>query len=248
MCHKGENCMNTNDEKIKVLVIRPNKYPKIIEIENTLEAMQRVVGGRIEPFYLDDNAVIICNDEGKMNGLPLNRAVYENNEISKEMSYQEMRSLFYESENAGKHINGYVVFAQDSFNQPYSLESRTYVINSDNKAFQSSKGGYSIYGSSLDGTDKNVRLERYMYNEHGGKDGWKIEKCYVKEVEKEMIEIIAGDFFICYAPPESENFKSLPDNLINEYMKIFKYPERFSKVNGEITATKVTPKEPVLER
>ncbi len=240
--------MNTNDNKIKVLLVKPNKYPKIIKIENTLEAMQKIVGGRINPFELDDNAVIICNGEGKTNGLPLNRAVYDSNEINKEMSYQEMRSLFYENEKAGKHIRGYVVFTQDSFNQPYSLESRTYVISSDNKAFKSDKGGYSIYGSSLDGTDKNVRLERYMYNEHGGKDGWKIEKCYVKEIENEMIEIIAGDFFICYAPPESEDFKSLSDNLIDKYMELFKYPERFCKVNGELTAKKVTPKEPVLER
>lgn len=248
MCHKGENYMNTNDEKIKALLVKVNKYPKVIEIENTLNAMQKIVGGRIEPFDLNDNAIIICNGEGKADGLPLNRAVYENNEITKELSYQEMRSLFYKSEDAGKHINGYVVFSQDSFNQPYSLESRTYVISSDNKAFQSNKGGYSIYGSSLDGTDKIVRLERYMYNEHGGKDGWKIEKCYVKEIEKQMNEIIVGDFLICYTTPESENFKSLPDNLIDKYMEIFKYPERFSKVNGEITATKVKPKEPVLER
>lgn len=240
--------MNTNDEKIKALLVKVNKYPKVIEIENTLNAMQKIVGGRIEPFDLNDNAIIICNGEGKADGLPLNRAVYENNEITKELSYQEMRSLFYKSEDAGKHINGYVVFSQDSFNQPYSLESRTYVISSDNKAFQSNKGGYSIYGSSLDGTDKIVRLERYMYNEHGGKDGWKIEKCYVKEIEKQMNEIIVGDFLICYTTPESENFKSLPDNLIDKYMEIFKYPERFSKVNGEITATKVKPKEPVLER
>lgn len=240
--------MNTNDNKIKVLLVKPNKYPKVIEIEDTLEAMQNIVGGRITPFYLDDNAIIICNVEGKINGLPLNRAVYESSEINKEMSYQEMRSLFYESENAGKHINGYVVFSQDSFSKPYSLEARTYIINSDNKAFQSGKGGYSIYGSSLDGTDKYVRLEGYMYNEHGGKDGWKIEKCYVKEIEKKMIEIIAGDFFICYAPPESENFKSLPDNLIDKYTEIFKYPERFCRVNGEINAVKFTPKEPVLER
>ena len=52
-------------------------------------------------------------------------------------------------------------------------------MSSNNKAFQEGMGGYSIYGSSLDGTDPCVRLERYMAVEKGGKDGWKIERCYM---------------------------------------------------------------------
>ena len=40
-----------------------------------------------------------------------------------------------------------------------------------------------------------------MADEHGGKDGWKIEKCYVKDdSNREMLDIIAGKFFIAYAP------------------------------------------------
>ena len=56
------------------------------------------------------------------------------------------------------------------------------------KAFQPNMGGYSIYGSSLDGTDVCVRLERYMVSERGEKDGWKIERCYFKKDDLEKVK------------------------------------------------------------
>ena len=50
----------------------------MIEIEDSLEAMQRVVGSDIEEYMpFDDEVAIICNDESKINGMPLNRAVYD---------------------------------------------------------------------------------------------------------------------------------------------------------------------------
>lgn len=98
------------------------------------------------------------------------------------LSYAEMKNFFraVESEsNKQIHVDGYIVFTEDSFDQQYSFESRTYCVSSDNKAFQPNMGGYSIYGSSVDGSDPCVRLERYMAAEHGGKNGWKIERCYI---------------------------------------------------------------------
>lgn len=74
-----------------------------------------------------------------------------------------------------------VVFTADSFDKEYSEESRSYIVSSDNKAFLDGMGGYSIYASCLDGTDPCVRLEGYMAAEHGGKDGWKVEYCYIKD-------------------------------------------------------------------
>lgn len=63
--------------KISVLRVAPGQYPEVIEIDNTLEALQEQVGGYIETVYpFEDDAVIICNEEGKMIGLPLNRAIY----------------------------------------------------------------------------------------------------------------------------------------------------------------------------
>ena len=105
-------------------------------------------------------------------------------------------------------------------------------------------GGYSIYASSLDGSDENVRLEAYMADEYGGKDGWKIEKCYVKDdSNREMLDIIAGKFFIAYAPFESEKFLSMPNELARKYKEKFKYPERFSMTDDGIKAEPYTPTE-----
>ena len=38
-------------------------------------------------------------------------------------------------------------------------------------------GGYSIYGSSIDGSDVGVRLDRYMRADNP----WEIERCYMKK-------------------------------------------------------------------
>ena len=145
-----------------------------------------------------------------------------------ELSYGELVSQFRESERDGKHISGYIVFTEDSFDKPYPIEARTYAVSSNNKAFQPNMGGYSIYGSSLDGADMCVRLENYMEAERGGNDGWRIEKCYTKEDTKEMLDIIAGKFFVCSAPYDSEHFKGLSDEQMQKYMKLFRYPEQFS--------------------
>lgn len=48
--------------KISVLLVEPNKYPKMVEIDDTLEAMQGVVGGDIEEYMpFEDEVAIICN-------------------------------------------------------------------------------------------------------------------------------------------------------------------------------------------
>lgn len=61
----------------------------------------------------------------------------------------------------------------------FPLESRTYIVSSDSKAYRPNMGGYSIFGSSVDGSDMGVRLEAYMAAERGGKDGWKVDYCYL---------------------------------------------------------------------
>ncbi len=80
-----------------------------------------------------------------------------------------------------RYLCCYIVFSPDSFNKPYSEQSRTYVVSSNNKAFISEAGGYSIYGSCLDGTDQCVRLEGYMR----GENAWKIDRCYIKRDDYE---------------------------------------------------------------
>lgn len=65
-----------NREKITVLKIEPGKEPKTVEIYEDLHSLQNEVGGLIECVYpWDDSAGIIVNEEGKLLGLPLNRAL-----------------------------------------------------------------------------------------------------------------------------------------------------------------------------
>lgn len=67
---------------MKVLVIEPMEKPVVREIESGLKSLQSIVGGYIQPIYpFDDPVAIICNEEGKLNGLPANRALYHNGEI-----------------------------------------------------------------------------------------------------------------------------------------------------------------------
>ncbi len=62
---------------MRVLMVEPGKAPYEAELDGGLESMRKAVGGDIEGYYpYEDPVVIVCNDEGKINGLPLNRAVY----------------------------------------------------------------------------------------------------------------------------------------------------------------------------
>ena len=51
-------------KQISVLIKEPGKKPRRESIPNTLEALQRVVGGYIETVTFASDVVIICNEEG----------------------------------------------------------------------------------------------------------------------------------------------------------------------------------------
>lgn len=50
----------------------PGYAPEVIDIPNTLEALQEKVGGCIETVTFATGAAIICNEEGRLMGLPYN--------------------------------------------------------------------------------------------------------------------------------------------------------------------------------
>lgn len=61
---------------MNVLLVAPMEPPRRVEIENSLESMQAVVGGLIQAVYpFDEPVALVCNDEGKLLGLPLNRCL-----------------------------------------------------------------------------------------------------------------------------------------------------------------------------
>ena len=52
---------------MKVLRIQPQKYPEVIEIDGSLESLQKEVAGPIQAVYpWDDPVALICNEEGKL--------------------------------------------------------------------------------------------------------------------------------------------------------------------------------------
>lgn len=66
---------------MKVLLVKPFENPQVIDIKDELEVLHELVGGYIECIAIDRGVDIVCNDEGKLMGLPLNRPLYINNKI-----------------------------------------------------------------------------------------------------------------------------------------------------------------------
>ena len=68
---KKQNLERNNknmSKKIKILYKRVGREPEVVEMENTLQSMQSMVGGFIEVIPYDDYE-LVCNDEGTIMGL-----------------------------------------------------------------------------------------------------------------------------------------------------------------------------------
>lgn len=64
----------------------------------------------------------------------------------------------------------------------------------------------------------NLPLNRALYSPDSG-------DCY---------DVIAGTFFLCSAPPDSDQFESLSDEQISRYLARFRHPEEFLNINGSL--------------
>ena len=116
---------------MQVVIVEPGKKPVVQNIDNTLTSMQQIVGGTIQAVYpFEEPVALICNDEGKLLNLPLNRALRDSNG--------------------------------------------------------------AIY------------------------------------------DIVAGPFFLCAAPVDSDRFECLTDEQVQIYLERFATPEQFIMVNGDI--------------
>ena len=62
--------MEQNENTLSVLKIAPGQHPQQVEIDNDLKALQQAVA---------DPVAIVYNDDGKLMGLPLNRALRDEN-------------------------------------------------------------------------------------------------------------------------------------------------------------------------
>lgn len=109
---------------MKILLIRPSESPCRAEISGSLESMQKTVGGPIQAIYpFEEPVALICHEEGKLIGLPLNRLLLDENGL--------------------------------------------------------------------------------------------------------VYDVVVGSFFLCAAPPDSENFESLSEEQITRYQEMFRNPDLF---------------------
>lgn len=61
---------------MKIVMVEPGQYARIEELDTGLESLQKAVGGLIDCAYpWQEKVCIVCNDEGLINGMPLNRDV-----------------------------------------------------------------------------------------------------------------------------------------------------------------------------
>ena len=74
----GKEIEKTNE--LEVLLVEPGQYAKMTTIEAGLSSMQEIVGGYIQAVnYFDEPVTLVCNEEGKINGMELNRAIKDEN-------------------------------------------------------------------------------------------------------------------------------------------------------------------------
>ncbi len=99
------------------------------------------------------------------------------------MTFRELDNLFREHNKEkgiirqfeDKHpLKAVIVFKSSNWEEQYSLEDRSYIIQSDNKYFISGMCGNSIFSKTLSGKDEGIRLDYYL-NE------WEIEDIYLLE-------------------------------------------------------------------
>lgn len=64
------------ENQILVLIKEPGKPARVEPLfDNTLEAFQQAVGGYIETVTIAKDRVVICNEEGRLLGLPYNTKI-----------------------------------------------------------------------------------------------------------------------------------------------------------------------------
>lgn len=61
------------ENKIRILKIEVGKAPYVKEMTNNLKGIQAEVDGLFECVYQEDGCIAVVNEEGKINGMTLNR-------------------------------------------------------------------------------------------------------------------------------------------------------------------------------
>lgn len=110
-------------KEFDVTIVETLKMKVTVEADSLEEAEQLVSDGWYKGEYILDAECF----EG---------VEFESAEPVIDLSYREMSDVFHHVNDKHKEpVCGYIVFSSDSFDKPYSEQSRTYVVSSNNKAF-----------------------------------------------------------------------------------------------------------------
>ena len=70
--------MSEKSDSMTVVMCEPGRMAEIRQIGTSLHDLQQTVGGTVEAFYpFAEEVCIVCNEEGKFNGMDPCRAVYD---------------------------------------------------------------------------------------------------------------------------------------------------------------------------
>lgn len=64
-------------DKIRVVVKEPHETARTIEIVNTAERLERMLGGPVESVWFAKNVWMLVNEEGKLRDFPFNFYVWD---------------------------------------------------------------------------------------------------------------------------------------------------------------------------
>ena len=140
---------NEKEELINVLLVKPGEKAKMIEMDDSLASMQKAVGGMIEEYMpFDDDVAIVCNEEGKLMGLPPSRAIYgEDGRLMDVMS--------------GTFFVCYAPIESEKFlSLPPDMEKKyTEMFKSPEEFFRTSEG-IKVVKTEPKGREKSAEMER----------------------------------------------------------------------------------------
>ena len=114
-------------------------------------------------------------------------------------------------------------------------------IDDSLESMQSVVGGYiEEYQPFHDDNDPRVDDVTIFCNEEGKLNRLSPSRAIEGE-NGQLLDVIAGPFFICYAPIASETIQSLPDDLEQRFKDKFELPEHYFSTKDGIEAVKYDP-------
>lgn len=114
-------------------------------------------------------------------------------------------------------------------------------IDDSLESMQSAVGGYiEEYQPFHDESDPRVDDVTIYCNEEGKINRLPPSRA-IEDEDGTLLDVIAGPFFICYAPLASETIQSLPDDLEQRFKDKFDLPEHFFMTKDGVKAEKYDP-------